>query len=117
VYRLGSTFDNEKYGFCETDVCSGQYCGYRQRCVDEIDSDNPALYCKCPPYNCSQDITINLRVICGNDGLTYSNLCELHERECTTGTFIGINHFGPCTGHDNECQILMNTDNPCTVQV
>ena len=42
---------------------------------------------KCPPET---------KHVCGNDGKTYVNECELRKQSCTTKTNIGVLHPGKC---------------------
>ena len=107
VYRLGSTYGENRTGLCETgtarlaresvnqlvgyidsssaELCSVHMCGYRQRC-------RSGKGCVCPAYNC----TGKRNHVCAYDGETYKSICHLQKTECARGYYIGIKSKGRC---------------------
>ncbi|VDO98563.1 unnamed protein product [Soboliphyme baturini] len=111
-------------GTCESgdNPCSNMKCLHGQQCF--IDSDSrPSCMCV---YNCQPA----LRMVCGKDGVTYDNECELKKRrslcggyDCPNGAVCVIRHgkavcqcptcrdeFDPVCGSDgitysNECKM------------
>jgi len=53
-----------------------------KKCLDKIET--------CKRMSCSQEV----RFVCGNDGVTYRNMCELQEATCRAG--VQLAHSGPC---------------------
>ena len=56
--------------------CDGVPCGRKRECV--VQNDTPVCVCR---TICSG----REEPVCGNDGVTYGNLCELHRASCLTG--------------------------------
>lgn len=54
-----------------------------KKCLDKIKS--------CSRMTCPG----SARPVCGNDGVTYRNLCELQEATCRAG--VQVSHHGPCS--------------------
>ena len=73
------------------DPCEDIQCSFHAQCV--VNSNyKPSCKCpKCPP---------TARHVCGSDGKTYVNECELRKRSCTTKTSIRVIHQGTC----NPCK-------------
>ena len=63
-------------------------CFFNAQCV--VDSNYKAsCQCpKCPPIT---------KRVCGSDGRTYINECELRRESCTTKTNIRVLHDGKCS--------------------
>ena len=70
------------------DPCEGITCSFNSFCV--VDSNYKAsCQCpKCPPTT---------KHVCGTDGRTYINECELRKQSCTTKTNIRVLHPGKCS--------------------
>lgn len=92
VYRIGSVFNEERFGFCETEICAMKTCGYRQRCRDRSKKGS-GLICTCPSYRCKD----KYNPVCGYDEITYNSVCKLQKKECETGRLIGIKSLGECS--------------------
>lgn len=54
----------------------------------------------CPPYDPAMKSTIvnPSRSVCGVDGNTYRNLCEIKRAACMLGRSIPVAYRGPCRG-------------------
>jgi hypothetical protein len=70
------------------DPCEDVRCSFNSLCV--VDSNYRAsCQCpKCPPAT---------KHVCGSDGKTYVNECELRKQSCTTKTNITVLHQGKCS--------------------
>ena len=70
------------------DPCEDIKCSFKAQCV--VDSNYKAsCQCpKCPPTT---------KEVCGSDGKTYINECELRRQSCTTKTVIRVFHEGKCS--------------------
>jgi len=69
-------------------------CGFPLTRYDQI-LKVPLRNCKdkiqtCSRMKCSREV----RYVCGNDGSTYRNMCELQEATCRAG--VQLAHVGPC---------------------
>lgn len=58
-----------------------------------------AFLCKCHPYDCTTINRTEEITVCGNNGVTYSNMCWFYKAECHHGDVIGIRNNGPCNSH------------------
>ncbi len=66
----------------------------------------PFALCAQKASNCAQmSCPSSISEVCGNDGVTYSNACELRRATCASG--VQLSHRGPCTDltKDEECPI------------
>ncbi|XP_016000014.2 agrin isoform X2 [Rousettus aegyptiacus] len=79
---------------CETDssapkTCAEMLCEFGASCVEEAGS----AYCVCPTPTCPG---ANATKVCGSDGVTYGNECQLRTIACRQGLDISIQSLGPC---------------------
>ncbi|XP_063662261.1 agrin isoform X9 [Pan troglodytes] len=79
---------------CEADAsapatCAEMRCEFGARCVEESGS----AHCVCPMLTCPE---ANATKVCGSDGVTYGNECQLKTIACRQGLQISIQSLGPC---------------------
>ncbi|XP_014399272.1 PREDICTED: agrin [Myotis brandtii] len=79
---------------CETDAsvprtCAEMHCEFGASCVEEAGS----AHCVCPTPTCPE---ANATKVCGSDGVTYGNECQLRTIACRQGLDISIQNLGPC---------------------
>ncbi|XP_035210218.1 agrin-like, partial [Stegodyphus dumicola] len=74
-------------GLCN--VCSHTQCEYYAEC--ELDSNTGRASCVCP----QKCVKVEAKV-CGNDGVTYQNECELRVSACNKKQYIIVASKGPC---------------------
>ncbi|XP_044765426.1 agrin-like isoform X2 [Coccinella septempunctata] len=87
-------------GKCEqNDPCRDKVCQFGSKCVVLPDGRNTSCVCPttCPNYGDH----VTSRPVCGSDGVTYTNQCELQQAACLAKTNITIKFSGkcdPCSG-------------------
>ncbi|XP_047580666.1 agrin isoform X5 [Lutra lutra] len=81
-------------GGCESDslapeTCAEMRCEFGASCVEEAGSAR----CVCPTSTCPE---ASATKVCGSDGVTYGNECQLRTIACRQGVDISIQSLGPC---------------------
>ena len=81
------------------DPCTNILCHAGQECA--IVGRNAACNCKksCPESE---------NTVCGSNGITFPNHCELHRTACLEGKKISIKHDGTCKGVYNTISLLFS---------
>ncbi|KAM7099387.1 agrin isoform 1-T1 [Molossus nigricans] len=79
---------------CDTDssapkTCAEMHCEFGASCVEEAGS----AHCVCPTPACPG---ASAAKVCGSDGVTYGNECQLRTITCRQGLDISVRHLGPC---------------------
>ncbi|MED6241903.1 Follistatin- protein 1 [Ataeniobius toweri] len=71
-------------------VCANVFCGAGRECTVN-EKGEPSCLCieSCKPHK---------RSVCGSNGKTYRNHCELHRDACLSGLKIQVAHDGHCRG-------------------
>uniref|UniRef100_A0A8C0X1A9 Agrin n=1 Tax=Castor canadensis TaxID=51338 RepID=A0A8C0X1A9_CASCN len=85
---------------CEADslareTCVEMHCEFGASCVEEAGS----AHCVCPTLTCPE---ANATKVCGSDGVTYGNECQLKTIACRQGLDISTQSLGPCQGETQE---------------
>ncbi|XP_075459745.1 agrin isoform X4 [Ascaphus truei] len=88
--------DGRKPGLtgCEKDPSAPKSCGdikcqFGASCVVV----GGFAHCECPPPLCAET---NLTKVCGSDGVTYGDWCQLKTIACRQGLAVTVKHTGPC---------------------
>ncbi|XP_074190446.1 agrin isoform X3 [Rhinolophus sinicus] len=100
---------------CETDslapkTCAEMRCEFGASCVEEAGS----AHCVCPTPTCPG---ANATKVCGSDGVTYGNECQLRTIACRQGLDISIQSLGPCQepvapgAHPTSVSVAMSASN------
>ncbi|NWY00427.1 AGRIN protein, partial [Nothoprocta ornata] len=79
---------------CEKDPsapksCEEMSCEFGASCVEV----NGFAHCECPSPLCSE---ANMTKVCGSDGVTYGDQCQLKTIACRQGQVITVKHAGQC---------------------
>lgn len=79
--------------FLFLDPCINVLCHAGQECV--VVDNNATCMCKesCPDYE---------KPVCGSNGITFPNHCELHRTSCLEGKKISIKYDGECKGQPTQ---------------
>uniref|UniRef100_A0A3Q0QPN8 Follistatin-related protein 1 n=1 Tax=Amphilophus citrinellus TaxID=61819 RepID=A0A3Q0QPN8_AMPCI len=103
ILRSASIIHVLSGGFCrfqqetqsKSKVCANVFCGAGRECAVN-EKGEPSCLCieSCKPHK---------RSVCGSNGKTYRNHCELHRDACLTGLKIQVAHDGHCKGTDVVC--------------
>uniref|UniRef100_A0A8C3TUU3 Follistatin-related protein 1 n=1 Tax=Catharus ustulatus TaxID=91951 RepID=A0A8C3TUU3_CATUS len=75
-------------------ICANVFCGAGRECA-VTEKGEPTCLCieKCHPHK---------RPVCGSNGKTYLNHCELHRDACLTGSKIQVDYDGHCKEKKSE---------------
>uniref|UniRef100_A0A8C8EQQ4 Agrin n=1 Tax=Oncorhynchus tshawytscha TaxID=74940 RepID=A0A8C8EQQ4_ONCTS len=84
--------------------CNELDCKFGASCVEV----NGQAHCECPSPDCDE---MNKTKVCGSDGVTYADQCQLSTIACRRDKHIRVEHFGQCAGelclasihHTREC--------------
>uniref|UniRef100_A0A6I8NI21 Agrin n=1 Tax=Ornithorhynchus anatinus TaxID=9258 RepID=A0A6I8NI21_ORNAN len=71
--------------------CTELNCKFGATCV-EVDG---FAHCSCPSPLCPEP---NVTKVCGSDGVTYADRCQLQTIACRQGQEISVKHLGQCQG-------------------
>uniref|UniRef100_A0A8C7JRH7 Agrin n=1 Tax=Oncorhynchus kisutch TaxID=8019 RepID=A0A8C7JRH7_ONCKI len=71
--------------------CDELDCKFGALC-DEV---NGQAHCECPSPDCDEK---NKTKVCGSDGVTYADQCQLRTIACRQDKHITVERFGQCTG-------------------
>lgn len=88
--------------FCVLASCKHVQCPVGQHCLEDQNLMPHCVKCSitCPPYDPAvKSIIANpARLVCGIDGNTYRNLCEIKRTACMLGRAIAVAYRGACKG-------------------
>ncbi|XP_055078833.1 agrin isoform X2 [Periophthalmus magnuspinnatus] len=75
--------------------CDDLVCSYGATCIEV----NGQAHCECPSPDCDEK---NKTKVCGSDGVTYADQCQLRTIACRQDKDITVQHFGQCTESISE---------------
>ncbi|XP_029689945.1 agrin isoform X9 [Takifugu rubripes] len=70
--------------------CDDLICNFGASCIEV----NGQAHCECPSPDCDEK---NKTKVCGSDGVTYADQCQLRTIACRQDKDIAVQHFGQCT--------------------
>ncbi|MBN3322022.1 AGRIN protein, partial [Atractosteus spatula] len=70
--------------------CAALQCQFGATCAEV----NGKAQCECPPPDCAEK---NRTKVCGSDGVTYADQCQLRTIACRQATAISVKHVGQCS--------------------
>uniref|UniRef100_A0A3B4X1Y9 Agrin n=1 Tax=Seriola lalandi dorsalis TaxID=1841481 RepID=A0A3B4X1Y9_SERLL len=70
--------------------CQELECSFGASCIEV----NGQAHCECPAPDCDEK---NKTKVCGSDGVTYADQCQLRTIACRQDKDITVQHFGQCT--------------------
>ncbi|XP_075882651.1 agrin [Nelusetta ayraudi] len=70
--------------------CDELECSFGATCIEV----SGQAHCECPPPDCDER---NKTKVCGSDGVTYADQCQLRTIACRQDKDITVQHFGQCT--------------------
>ncbi|XP_033028947.1 follistatin-related protein 1 [Lacerta agilis] len=78
----------EEEPMSKSKICANVFCGAGRECA-VTEKSEPTCLCieRCKPHK---------RPVCGSNGKTYLNHCELHRDACLTGSKIQVDYDGHC---------------------
>uniref|UniRef100_A0A8B9SYN4 Agrin n=1 Tax=Anas platyrhynchos TaxID=8839 RepID=A0A8B9SYN4_ANAPL len=96
---------------CEKDPsapksCEEMSCEFGASCVEV----NGFAHCECPSPLCSE---ANMTKVCGSDGVTYGDQCQLQTIACRQGQLITVKHVGQCHGESLRSPSARTGPPPC----
>uniref|UniRef100_A0A7N8X2P6 Agrin n=1 Tax=Mastacembelus armatus TaxID=205130 RepID=A0A7N8X2P6_9TELE len=71
--------------------CEEIVCRFGASCIEV----NGQSHCECPSPDCDEK---NKSKVCGSDGVTYADQCQLRTIACRQDKDVTVKHFGQCTG-------------------
>ncbi|XP_062247965.1 agrin isoform X2 [Platichthys flesus] len=86
--------------------CEELVCSFGASCIEV----NDQAHCECPSPDCDEK---NKSKVCGSDGVTYADQCQLRTIACRQDKDIAVLHFGQCTETISE-PAERPTPNPIT---
>ncbi|XP_060914527.1 agrin isoform X4 [Labrus mixtus] len=70
--------------------CEELVCNFGSSCIEL----NGQAHCECPSPDCDEK---DKTKVCGSDGVTYADQCQLRTIACRQDKDITVQHFGQCT--------------------
>ncbi|XP_067381825.1 agrin isoform X9 [Channa argus] len=71
--------------------CAELVCSFGASCIEV----NGQSHCECPSPDCDEK---NKTKVCGSDGVTYADQCQLRTIACRQDKDVAVQYFGQCTG-------------------
>uniref|UniRef100_A0A8D3A618 Agrin n=1 Tax=Scophthalmus maximus TaxID=52904 RepID=A0A8D3A618_SCOMX len=85
--------------------CEELVCSFGASCIEV----NGQAHCECPSPDCDEK---NKSKVCGSDGVTYADQCQLRTIACRQDKDIAVQNFGQCTGEPQHCLHAETTERP-----
>eukprot|EP00106_Octopus_bimaculoides_P012705 XP_014780147.1 PREDICTED: agrin-like [Octopus bimaculoides] len=76
------------------DPCEQKKCSFGAECVPSLDGFS--YRCQCPNRCNTYGDNIGSTPVCGNDGVDYSNMCEMRKAACQEMKDIRVKYYGKC---------------------
>lgn len=76
------------------DPCEQKKCSFGAECVPSL--DGISYRCQCPSRCNTYGDNIGSTPVCGNDGVDYSNMCEMRKAACQEMKDIRVKYYGKC---------------------
>ena len=77
-----------------TDPCEGKQCSFGAQCVPSLDGQTAR--CQCPEQCSHYGDSVGSRPVCGSDGVTYRNVCELKRSACHAMEDVTVKYEESC---------------------
>uniref|UniRef100_A0AAQ5XYA9 Agrin n=1 Tax=Amphiprion ocellaris TaxID=80972 RepID=A0AAQ5XYA9_AMPOC len=88
--------------------CDELECNFGASCIEV----NGQAHCECPSPDCDLK---NKTKVCGSDGVTYADQCQLRTIACRQDKDITVQHFGQCTETISEPAERPTPNPPATI--
>nr|XP_009687962.1 PREDICTED: follistatin-related protein 1 [Struthio camelus australis] len=94
VASAGYSRERKEEPRSKSKICANVFCGAGRECA-VTEKGEPTCLCieQCKPHK---------RPVCGSNGKTYLNHCELHRDACLTGSKIQVDYDGHCKEKKTE---------------
>nr|XP_046222264.1 LOW QUALITY PROTEIN: agrin-like [Oncorhynchus gorbuscha] len=83
--------------------CNELDCKFGASCVEV----NGQAHCECPSPDCDE---MNKTKVCGSDGVTYADQCQLSTIACRRDKHIRVEHFGQCADPTAEANTIRTAE-------
>lgn len=85
-------------GYCvQKQTCATMTCPPSKICV----TTESGAKCKCL-FECKKKL--NIGPVCGQNGKTYDDMCDLINAGCATGDYLMVRHYGKCEKTSLKCR-------------